>query len=157
MFVNDDETTLIPRRATFGSAGYDFFAPHDIELNPGQWTEIDTRIRLNGSSGVMQETSERIEGNLFEVKMNHPNKWVLLVFPRSGLGFKYGVRFSNTVGVIDMDYRDNIRAKMTCDIPCTIKKDTAFMQGIIIPFATFSDEIPPTKERDGGFGSTDKG
>ena len=71
----------LPRRATTGSAGYDFFSPISFTLQPGQSIKIPTGIRVQ-----MEQD------------------WVLLLFPRSGLGFKYRLQMNNTVGVIDSDY-----------------------------------------------------
>ena len=71
----------LPRRATAGSAGYDFFAPVDVQLAPGETIKIPTGIRAQ----MEQE-------------------WVLKVYPRSGLGFKYRLQMNNTVGIIDSDY-----------------------------------------------------
>ena len=87
----------LPRRATAGSAGYDFFAPVDIILNPGETIKIPTGIR------VWMEP-----------------EWVLKCYPRSGLGFKFRLQLNNTVGIIDSDYynSDNeghIFAKLTND------------------------------------------
>lgn len=71
----------LPKRATKFSAGYDFYAPVGFELDPGETIKIPTGIRCG---------------------MN--TDWVLMIYPRSGLGFKYKVRLDNTVGVIDADY-----------------------------------------------------
>ena len=71
----------LPARATAGSAGYDFICPADITLQPGEAVTIPTGIRCEMQPG-----------------------WVLMLFPRSGLGFKHQVRLANTVGVIDSDY-----------------------------------------------------
>lgn len=71
----------LPERATKGSAGYDFVAPFDITLSPGQTAKIPTGIRVKMEPG-----------------------WVLMIFPRSGLGFKYRLQLNNTVGIIDEDY-----------------------------------------------------
>lgn len=71
----------LPKRATKGSAGYDFYSPIDFELKPRQTIKIPTGIRV------------RIE-----------NGWVLGLYPRSGLGFKYRLQLNNTVGIIDSDY-----------------------------------------------------
>ena len=71
----------LPRRATAGSAGYDFFAPVDVTLKPGETIKIPTGIRVE----MEQE-------------------WVLKCYPRSGLGFKYRLQLNNTVGIIDSDY-----------------------------------------------------
>ena len=71
----------LPRRATAGSAGYDFFLPLDVELKPGESLKVPTGIRV------------RMEPD-----------WVLQLYPRSGLGFKYRLQMNNTVGIIDSDY-----------------------------------------------------
>ena len=127
------EEIRLPRRATAGSAGYDFFSPVDFELNPGETLKVPTGIRA----------------------WMEPD-WVLKIYPRSGLGFRYGVKLSNTVGIIDMDYRQSIRAKITSDVECIIDVGEAFMQGILVPFGTLCGEIAPTSIRKGGFGSTDR-
>ena len=75
------DSIRLPRRATAGSAGYDFFAPAGFSLDPGQCTRILTGIRARIDDG-----------------------WVLKIYPRSGLGFKYRLQLNNTVGIIDSDY-----------------------------------------------------
>ena len=75
------ENLKLPRRATKGSAGYDFFAPFAFTLAPGETIKIPTGIRA-------------------EMKED----WVLQIYPRSGLGFKYRLQMNNTVGIIDSDY-----------------------------------------------------
>ena len=77
------EELRLPRRATSGSAGYDFFAPVGFELKPGRTITIPTGVRARIDEG-----------------------WVLMLFPRSGLGFKYRLQLNNTVGVVDADYFD---------------------------------------------------
>lgn len=129
----------LPRRATAGSAGYDFFTPVALTLCPGASVLVPTGIR-----------AEMAEG------------WVLQLYPRSGLGFKYRLQLNNTVGVIDSDYfySDNeghILAKITNDSHDgkTLELDVGagFLQGIFLPFGiTEDDEAVGT--RNGGFGST---
>ena len=72
------ESIKLPRRATSGSAGYDFFTTHDLELAPGETIKIPTGIRAWMEEG-----------------------WVLKIYPRSGLGFKFRLQLNNTVGIID--------------------------------------------------------
>ena len=129
----------LPRRATKGSAGYDFYTPIDIHLEPGETVKIPTGIRC--------EMNER---------------WVLMIYPRSGLGFKYRLQLNNTVGVIDSDYfySDNeghIFSKITNDSnenkTLTIPADTGFMQGIFVEYGITVDD-DATEIRNGGFGST---
>jgi dUTP pyrophosphatase len=88
---------------------------------------------------------------------------VLLLFPRSGLGFKYRLQLDNTVGVIDADYYGNdkngghIGAKLTCDSKqpktVTIRAGEAYMQGVFVQFFK-TDDDDADGERHGGFGST---
>ena len=135
------EDLKLPRRATKGSAGYDFYAPFDITLLPGETIKVPTGIRVS----------------------MEPN-YVLKLYPRSGLGFKYRLQLNNTVGIIDSDYyySDNeghIFAKITNDSnegkSLYIEKGTGFMQGIFVEyFITFDDDVSDI--RNGGFGSTTK-
>lgn len=131
----------LPRRATKGSAGYDFYAPVDITLKPGETMKIPTGIR---------------------VKMEP--EWVLQVFPRSGLGFKYRLQLDNTVGVIDSDYyySDNeghIFCKITNDSKenksIEVKAGTGICQGIFVEYGVTVDD-DADGIRNGGFGSTTK-
>lgn len=87
-----------------------------------------------------------------------------MIFPRSGLGFKYRLQLNNTVGIIDEDYfySDNeghIFIKITNDSNegkmLQIKAGESFAQGIFVPFGiTMGDECNGV--RNGGFGSTSK-
>ena len=131
----------LPRRATVGSAGYDFFAPADFTLAPGETVKIPTGIR------VWMEP-----------------EWVLKCYPRSGLGFKYRLQLNNTVGIIDSDYyySDNeghIFAKLTNDTnegkAVEISAGSGFMQGIFVEYGITVDD-DAAEIRNGGFGSTTK-
>lgn len=129
----------LPKRATTGSAGYDFKAPYTVWMNPGVGEKIPTGIRVKIEEG-----------------------WWLGVLPRSSLGFKYRAQLDNTMGVIDSDYyySDNeghIFIKITNDnkegeVLC-INKGDGFAQGIFLPYGiTYSDDVNAT--RNGGMGST---
>lgn len=135
------EQIHLPKRATAGSAGYDFYAPYDIDLAPGAEILIPTGIRAKINSG-----------------------YVLLLFPRSSLGFKYRLQLNNTVGVIDADYyhADNeghIFCKLTNDTlenkTVHIASGAGMVQGIFMPFGITEDD-QAEGERTGGFGSTNK-
>jgi len=133
------EEIRLPRRATAGSAGYDFFAPVNFVLAPGETVKIPTGIRAE-----MEES------------------WVLKCYPRSGLGFKFRLQLNNTVGIIDSDYfhSDNeghIFVKLTNDTKenrtLCVEKGTGFMQGIFVEYGiTVDDDV--TDVRNGGLGST---
>lgn len=133
------EDIKLPQRATSKSAGYDFYLPEAIELNPGETTKIATGIRVE-----MED------------------EWVLKLYPRSGLGFKYRLQLNNTVGIIDADYfySDNeghIHAKLTNDSnenqTLVLEPGTGFMQGIFVEYGITVDD-DATTVRNGGFGST---
>lgn len=133
------ENLKLPQRATRGSAGYDFYSPVTIELKPGETVKIPTGIRA------------RMEDD-----------WVLMLFPRSGLGFKYRLQLNNTVGIIDSDYyySDNeghIFVKITNDSnegkELTIEKGNGFIQGIFMNYGLTVDDNTESL-RNGGFGST---
>jgi dUTP pyrophosphatase len=138
-YAQEYDNIKIPKRATTGSAGYDFFAPFDFSLVPGATIKIPTGIRC-----ILKEG------------------FVLKEYPRSGLGFKYRVRLDNTVGIIDSDYykSDNgghIFIKITNEGQqiLKVKQGEAFCQGIIVEhFYAEEDEV--TEQRNGGIGSTSK-
>lgn len=130
-----------PKRSTSGSAGYDFYSPVNFTLKQGESILIPTGIR-----------SEITEG------------WVLMLYPRSGLGTKFRMQLDNTTGVIDSDYyySDNeghIMVKITndskTDKELVVKEGERFIQGIFFPYGiTTKDNV--TTVRNGGFGSTSK-
>lgn len=135
----------LPRRATAGSAGYDFVCTADITLQPGDAITIPTGVRCEIQPG-----------------------WVLMLFPRSGLGFKHQLRLANTVGVIDSDYfhaanEGHILVRIAnSQSPCqmdshavTIAKGERFCQGVFLPHGT-AEEDDVLESRAGGFGSTGK-
>lgn len=129
----------LPRRATAHSAGYDFFVPYNVFLPAKGSAVIKTGIRAAIAAG-----------------------WVLMLYPRSGLGFKLGLHLANTVGVIDGDYyfADNeghIMVKLVnpSDTSLTLTAGTAFAQGVFMPYGITEDDNQEAK-RHGGFGSTDE-
>lgn len=129
----------LPKRATSGSAGYDFFDPETFILEPGKTIKIPTGIRC---------------------KMNQ--NWVLKIYPRSGLGFKYREMMANTVGIIDSDYAysDNeghifIKVVNAGDKTFDVVSGKGFAQGIFVEYGITEDDNV-TDVRNGGMGSTDK-
>lgn len=131
------DNVKLPRRATSGSAGYDFYSPVAFELQPGEEIKIPTGVRCAILDG-----------------------WYLGIYPRSGLGFKYRCGLANTIGIIDSDYfgSDNeghIMVKVVNNGNSVIKVGAgeAFCQGI---FQRYGLTIYDNEEgiRNGGFGST---
>lgn len=135
------EDIKLPKRATAGSAGYDFYAPMAFELKPGETIKIPTGIRA-----VIDEN------------------WVLKIYSRSSLGFKYRLWLDNLTGIIDSDYSNSdneghIFIKVTNnsleDKIVRINRGDKFAQGIFVQYGTVIDD-DTVEERNGGFGSTNK-
>lgn len=131
----------LPLRATSGSAGYDFYSPLKITVAAGETVRIPTGIRAKMEDG-----------------------WVLQLYPRSGLGYKFRFQLDNTVGIIDSDYyyaenEGHIMAKLTnCSTEgksLVIEAGGGFMQGIFTEFGITMDDCA-SGVRTGGFGSTGK-
>ena len=88
--------------------------------------------------------------------------YVALVYVRSSIGFKKGVTLSNSVGVIDSDYRGQIFVSLNnlSDEDYTVMPGERIAQlivtPVIIPEIEVCDALPETKRGEGGFGSTGK-
>jgi len=134
------EDVYLPRIATAGSAGADFFLPYDLELGPNEEAKIPTGVKA------------------------HCHRFTRLsIVPKSGLGFKYYVRLANTIGTIDEDYYGNpgndgmifVKIRNEGTKTLSLKKGDAFCQGIFELYIPDRDFNAATlKEREGGFGST---
>lgn len=135
-----DEYNL-PKRSTKYSAGYDFSLLEDLVLEPNQIKKIPTGIKAS------MESDE-----------------VLFIIIRSSLGFKYNIRLTNQVGVIDKDYYNNdsneghiyISICNEGDKTLNLKKGDRFAQGIFIKYLKVDDEEDINEVRTGGTGSTNK-
>lgn len=133
--------TKLPTRKTKGSAGYDFYLPCDVHLEPYG----DSPIILTG------------------VKAYMPEDEVLLLFIRSSVGILKNVTLSNSVGVIDCDFCDNpenegnigLRLHNNSALSVDFKKGERIMQGVFVKFGTVVNDVT-TGERKGGTGSTGK-
>lgn len=133
----------LPTRGTTGSAGYDIKAPVDFTVKFGSSLVIPTGIRCKIEDG-----------------------WFLDINPRSGQGFKFGIRLANTRGIIDSDYygADNEghimikivnESNVAAEKDFAVEKNTAFAQGIFTIYGITEDDAASEK-RTGGFGSTSK-
>lgn len=93
-----------------------------------------------------------------------PQDWVMLIDPRSSIGMKSGLRLSNSLGVIDEDYRGEIGVLYDnlSDSDYEIKAGDRIAQCWVQPVYRFkgvsvgADELPATERGEGGFGSTGK-
>ncbi len=129
----------MPRYATEGSAGMDLAAANEepIVLAPKTQAEIPTGIHISIPKGYFGA-----------------------LYPRSGAGIKKHLALSNTVGVIDSDYRGEIKIFLYNygDEPVTVEKGDRIVQMIIQPYARFPlhrvTKLDETERGEGGFGST---
>lgn len=133
---------VIPQRATLGSAGMDLVAcmEEPVLLPPGGRAMIPTGLAM------AIPTAE----------------WMGLVYARSGLAVRHGITLSNSVGVIDSDYRGEIRVGL-CNLgqePYTVQPGERIAQLVIspvlLPPVEEANELDSTERGTGGFGSTGK-
>ena len=133
------EGAALPCRETAGSAGFDLRSCPEIPLlvEPGEWAMVPT--------GLGAEIPQGMAG---------------MVFSRSGLGTKGGMVVAQGVGVIDSDYRGEIRVGLwnTSQAPYTIQPGDRVAQLMVLPVGLAQvverDELPETQRGAGGFGST---
>ena len=137
-----DDNVPPPERATEGSAGFDIAVSHDMLLTKG------THIV---GTGITAQIPENMCG---------------LILPRSSL-HKLGLSLANQVGLIDSDYRGEIKLALTFDgfnplgedLPLFLSKGTKLAQLVFLQlphtFFTVSKMLSETGRGAGGFGSTD--
>jgi len=131
---------IAPERAHPSDAGADLRALEDYVIDPGFLKLIDTGVAVKIPVGC-----------------------VGLVFPRSSMG-KIRVTLANGTGVIDSDYRGNIKVMLVNEgnDPFVITKaETKIAQLVIMPiilanFVPFENTWDDTVRGTGGFGSTGK-
>lgn len=143
------ETAMIPTRGTDLSAGYDIYAPYDVEIQPHKMAIIETGIALGIGEGGYG-----------------------MIVPRSSIGTKRHLMLANTVGIIDADYTGEIIVAMYnySDDVQHIKMHERFCQLILMQHGIsvmpgdnedelvegieIVDELDETDRGSGGFGST---
>lgn len=130
--LSDD--AVVPIYATAGSACFDLVSTVNGIVNPDF---------IFGT------------GLAFEI----PKGYVMLVFSRSGMGFKDGVRLANGVGVIDSDYRGEVKVKLVTDHNKKFyAKGERIAQALVVPYEQVEfrmvKELEHTERGEGGLGST---
>lgn len=138
MIADAYDTLSLPVRNDEGSAGYDMYSPVDFVLEPGEEIKIPTGIKVDMLIG-----------------------WYLMCCPRSGLGFKYYCRLSNTIGVVDASYYNNKDNEGHCFVKLRnegnkrmeIHKGDRFCQ-VIFQMHGITNDDNASGTRNGGFGST---
>ena len=133
-----DVDIQLPTRGSKVSAGYDFYLPCDITLQPNEKTCVWSDVKAYMNEGE-----------------------VLMLHVRSSIGIKKGLMLSNITGVIDADFYNNpssdgnigIALYNYSDKTVELKRGERICQGVFIPFLV-ADNGNTDKERVGGIGST---
>lgn len=147
------DTAIIPKRGSTGAAGFDLYADSFTKNNKNE----SDNVVLNCGENVMVHTG---------ISMAIPKGYVGLIYPRSGLSCKKGIRLANSTGVIDEDYRGEV---IVClhrdktgnpDIDTTeiLNKGDRIAQIVFMNYSAFPieevDNLDSTERNTGGFGST---
>ena len=136
-----NDAAKIPERGSDYAAGYDLFAniSENVEILPHETKLIGTGISCAIPAGYFGG-----------------------IFARSGLSLKEGLRPANCVGVIDADYRGEIKVSLHNDseVKRVVEPNQKIAQLVVVPFLTVEfnevDELDDTDRGEGGFGSTGK-
>ena len=134
------DTIPAPRFATVGSAAMDLCAciDEDVTIAAGARAIIPTGLAIALPSA----------------------DFVALICARSGLASKFGITMANGVGVIDSDYRGELRVALfnSSDSDYTIHDGDRIAQLMVLPVVQpqlqFVEELDETERGCGGFGST---
>lgn len=135
-----DDKATIPTQGSGGAAGRDLYAD------------------LGGNTLMVQPHTCATVPLGFAMAI--PEGWVGLIFPRSGVAMKKGLRLANGVGVIDSDYRGEWKLLIYNDSDCTqiIEQGERIAQVIFMKFKDVVfypvKDLDETERGDGGFGST---
>ena len=136
-----NETAKLPQRGSNFAAGYDMFAniSEEVKIAPHETKMIGTGLAMEIPAGYFGG-----------------------VFARSGLSSKEGLRPANCVGVVDADYRGEVKVALHNDsnIERTVTPDEKIAQLVVVPFLSVEfeevDKLSDTVRGEGGFGSTGK-
>lgn len=134
-----DERAQLPTYGTEGAACFDLYA-------------LQGGVAYSGGSVLIRT------GLSFDI----PEGWAMLVYSRSGHGFKNAIRLANCTGVIDSDYTGEVMVKLAndSDFSFTINAGDRVAQAMLVPVQRFSfvevRELKETDRGEGGFGSTGK-
>lgn len=129
----------LPERSTKNAAGYDFFNPDTVVIQPGEIKYVKTGIK-----------------SIF------PNDYALLLLNRSSNPKKKGLILANGVGLVDADYYGNadndgeiaFAFMNRLNEEVVIEAGEKLGQGMFVKFGVVSNEGEVENERTGGFGST---
>lgn len=134
-----NDKAIVPSYGSEYAAGADLYAcvEGDVEIKPHTTAVIPTGIAIELPVG-----------------------YAGLIYARSGLATKKGLAPANKVGVVDCDYRGEVKVALHnhSEIPQTISSGERIAQLVITPYLTaqfvVADELSQTVRGAGGFGST---
>jgi dUTP pyrophosphatase len=135
--ITVEQPWLLPVRKHEGDAGADLKAKEMAEIEPGECVNVGTGVRIA-----------------------IPYGYAGLVFPRSGLATRKGIRLANSVGVVDSGYRDYIYVPLVneSDLVYRVSRGDRIAQLLIVPVALPGfmavESLSETSRGEGGFGST---
>jgi dUTP pyrophosphatase len=147
------DNAILPKYQTAGSACFDLHAATVAGM---------TQIGSNVEQGFPVTCGT---GLAFEI----PEGYVMLVYSRSGHGFKHQVRLSNCVGVVDQDFTGEVMVQLVSDeewlsesdlghVPFFVRPGDRIAQAMLIPVDQWAieetSELKETERGDKGFGST---
>lgn len=160
-----NENASIPEFATEGSACFDLRACFDASTKIRTFNPHNKMIEIpvkQGENGIQVQVQPQFRtliptGLIFDI----PEKYVMKVYPRSGMAVKYGLTLANAVGVIDSDYVEEVYISLfnLGDTPITIYHGDRLAQAMLEKTPAYKLEETtrrPTQKtsREGGFGST---
>ena len=139
-----NDTAIIPTLGSVEAAGCDIYA---------NLAEDDGSVTIGPGATHFIKTG---------IAMEVPKQYAGLIYARSGLASKRGLRPANCVGVIDSDYRGEIMVALhnDSDVPQTINHGERIAQMVITPYIrpefVETDDLTDTERGEGGFGHTGK-
>jgi len=140
LLIKLDDGAQVPTYAHDTDACADLYAADDMDIPPHSFHNM---VRTG-------------------VHIALPEGWMAMIFPRSSMGSKTELRLSNSVGIIDSEYRGQLGVLYDnlSDSAYTIKTGDRVAQILVMPSyrfkATVVDNLPKTARGEGGFGSTGK-
>ena len=161
----EEEGLWLPKRATKGSAGYDFAAAEDIKI-PSIWNILSKNAGVEAMKNgkVVEENKSYLKSVLVPtgIKAYMPANEYLMLVNRSSNPLKNNLSLPNGVGIIDSDYYNNENNEGEIFVQLinygvedyVIQKGDRIAQGIFMPYATIDGEPNDLDNRIGGFGSS---
>ncbi len=125
---------------------------HDTDAAADLYARADVVVPANSQSNLIDTG----------VHISLPPDWAAIVIPRSSIGLKTGLRLSNSVGLIDQDYRGSIGViyDNISNSDYTIHAGDRIAQLMLVPVhrlvANVVEQLDSTEREEGGFGSTGK-